>query len=97
MDTCSKWAAAKLYTTKTPITGAGLLNDQVLLFFLLQKMGVIRILTHRGTEYYGKREEHDHELYLGVNGIEHTRTKALHPRTNGICERFHKTILLEFY
>jgi transposase InsO family protein len=41
--------------------------------------------------------KHDYELYLGVNGIEHTKTKARHPQTNGICERFHKTILQEFY
>lgn len=32
VDTYSKWAAAKLYTTKTPITGADLLNDRVLPF-----------------------------------------------------------------
>ena len=30
VDTYSKWAAAKLYTTKTPITSADLLNDRVL-------------------------------------------------------------------
>jgi len=29
VDTYSKWAAAKLYTTKTPITSADLLNDRV--------------------------------------------------------------------
>ena len=97
VDTYAKWAAAKLYTTKTPITAADLLNDRVLPFFSSQKMGVIRILTDRGTEYCGKLEEHDYELYLGVNGIEHTKTKARHPQTNGICERFHKTILNEFY
>jgi transposase InsO family protein len=97
VDTYSKWAAAKLYTTKTPITGAELLNDQVLPFFASQGMGLIRILTDRGTEYCGKCEEHDYELYLGVNLIEHTKTKARHPQTNGICERFHKTILQEFY
>ena len=27
----------------------------------------------------------------------HTRTKARSPQTNGICERFHKTVLDEFY
>jgi hypothetical protein len=32
-----------------------------------------------------------------VDDIEHTRTNARHPQTNGICERFHKTILQEFY
>jgi transposase InsO family protein len=97
VDTYSKWAAAKLYTTKTPITGADLLNDRVLPFFTSQEMGIIRILTDRGTEYCGKLETHDYQLYLGINDIEHTKTKARHPQTNGICERFHKTILNEFY
>ena len=77
VDTYSKWAAAKLYTTKTPITGADLLNDRVLPFFVSQQMGIIRILTDRGTEYCGKLETHDYQLYLGVNGIEHTRTVLL--------------------
>lgn len=97
VDTYSKWAAAKLYTTKTPITGADLLNDKVLPVFAEQGMSVIRILTDRGTEYCGKLETHDYQLYLALNDIEHTKTKAFHPQTNGICERFHKTILDEFY
>ena len=97
VDTYSKWAAAKLYTTKAPITGADLLNDRLLPFFSSMNMGLIRMLTDRGTEYCGRVEAHDYELYLGVNGIEHTKTKARHPQTNGICERFHKTILNEFY
>ena len=97
VDTYPKWAAAKLYTTKTPITGADLLNDKVLPVFAEQGMSVIRILTDRGTEYCGKPETHDYQLYLALNDIEHTKTKAFHPQTNGICERFHKTILDEFY
>ncbi len=55
------------------------------------------MLTDRGTEYCGKPESHDYQLYLALNDIEHTRTKARHPQTNGICEQFHKTILQEFY
>ena len=97
VDTYSNWAAAKLYTTKTPITSADLLNDRVLPFFAEQGMGVIRILTDRGTEFCGKVETHDYQLYLALNDIEHTKTKVMHPQTNGICERFHKTILNEFY
>jgi len=42
-------------------------------------------------------ESHDYQLYLAVNAIEHTKSKARSPQTNGICERFHKTILQEFY
>ena len=97
VDTYSKVAMTKLYTTKTPITAADLLNDRVLPFFAEHAMGIIRILTDRGTEYCGKLEIHDYQLYLALNNIEHTKTKARHPQTNGICERFHKTILQEFY
>lgn len=97
VDTYSKVAFAKLYTTKTPITAADLLNDRVLPFFAEHDIPMLRILTDRGTEYCGKLEQHDYQLYLAMNDIEHTRTKAASPQTNGICERFHKTILQEFY
>lgn len=97
VDTYAKTAHCKLYTTKTPITAADLLNDRVLPFYASQELPVLRILTDRGTEYCGKVEQHDYQLYLAINEIEHTRTKARHPQTNGICERFHKTILQEFY
>jgi transposase InsO family protein len=33
---------------------------------------------------------------LAINDIEHSKTKVKSPQTNGICERFHKTILQEF-
>jgi len=97
VDTYSKVAFAKLYTTKTPITSADMLNDQVLPFFAEQGVSMLRILTDRGTEYCGKLEQHDYQLYLVMNDIEHTKTKAQSPQTNSICERFHKTILQEFY
>jgi transposase InsO family protein len=97
VDTFSKVACCKLYTTKTPITSADLLNDRVLPLFESYEMSLLRMLTDRGTEYCGKLDQHDYELYLGLNDIEHTKTKAYSPQTNGICERFHKTILEEFY
>lgn len=97
VDTYAKVAFCKLYTTKTPITSADLLNDRVLPFYESQGLPLLRMLTDRGTEYCGKVEQHDYELYLSINDIEHTKTKARSPQTNGICERFHKTILQEFY
>ena len=90
-------AHAKLYTTKTPITAADLLNDQVLPFHEEHELPVLRILTDRGTEYCGRPDKHDYQLFLAINDIDHTKTKVRHPQTNGICERFHKTILQEFY
>ena len=97
VDTYSRVAFAKLYTTKTPITAADTLNDRVLPFFERHDLPMLRILTDRGTEYCGKAEHHDYQLYLALNEIEHTKTKVKSPQTNGICERFHKTILQEFY
>ncbi|GHY02623.1 iSSod13, transposase [Vibrio cholerae] len=97
VDTYSKVAFAKLYTTKTPITAADILNDKVLPFFEAHELPMLRILTDRGTEYCGRVEQHDYQLYLAINDIDHTKTKAMSPQTNGICERFHKTILNEFY
>lgn len=97
VDTYAKVAFAKLYKTKTPITAADLLNDKVLPFMEHHGLPLLRMLTDRGTEYCGKVEHHDYELFLAVNDIEHTKTKAKSPQTNGICERFHKTILHEFY
>lgn len=97
IDTYAKIGFAKLYDRKTPITAADLLNDRVLPFY--EEHGVVlqRILTDRGTEYCGTHDRHEYELYLAVENIDHSRTKARSPQTNGIVERFHKTMLDEFY
>ena len=97
VDTYSKVAHAKLYPTKTPITAADLLNDRVLPFYESHDLPVLRILTDRGTEYCGRADAHDYQLFLAINDIDHTKTKVKSPQTNGICERFHKTVLQEFY
>ncbi len=51
-----------------------------------------RVLTDRGTEYCGKPQDHAYQLYLGIEDIDHSKTKVRHPQTNGICERFHRTM-----
>jgi transposase InsO family protein len=79
------------------VTAAELLNGHVLPFFEQHQIPLNRVLTDRGTEYCGAPERHEYELYLAVENIDHTRTKTRHPQTNGICERFHKTMLNEFY
>jgi transposase InsO family protein len=97
VDTYSKVVCAKLYDRKTPITAADLLNDRVLPFFEQHEVKLLRVLTDRGSEYCGNPERHEYELYLAVEDIDHSRTKTKSPQTNGICERFHKTVLNEFY
>jgi transposase InsO family protein len=97
IDTYSKVVFAKLYDRKTPLTAADLLNDRVLPFFEEHEVSLLRMLTDRGTEYCGNPEHHEYELYLALEDIDHTRTQTQSPQTNGICERFHKTVLNEFY
>ena len=97
IDTFSAVGFAKLYTSKHPIHSADVLNDRVLPFLENHGIDLLRILTDRGTEYCGRADRHEYQLYLALNDIEHTKTKAKHPQTNGICERFNKTIYDEFY
>jgi len=97
IDTYAKVAFAKLYDRKTPLTAADLLNDRVVPFYDEHEVTLLRVLTDRGTEYCGNPERHEYELYLAVEDIDHSRTKTKSPQTNGIVERFHRTVLNEFY
>jgi transposase InsO family protein len=97
IDTYSSVAFAKVYDTKTPVTAADTLNDQVLPFFEEHDIPVLRVLTDRGTEYCGRDDRHPYQIFLGLNEIEHSRSRAKRPQTNGICERFHQTCINEFY
>ncbi len=97
IDTYSRVAFAKVYDRKNALVAADMLNDKVLPFYQEQQVDLLRILTDRGTEYCGMKEHHSYQLYLNIEDIDHTRTKAKSPQTNGICERFHRTMQEEFY
>jgi transposase InsO family protein len=97
IDTYSKVAFAKLYDRKNALVAADILNDRVISFFDEHDIKLLRILTDRGTEYCGRREDHEYQLYLTLEEIDHSKTRARSPQSNGICERFHKTVLDEFY
>lgn len=90
-------AVFPLYTSKHAITSADLLNDRVLPFFEEHQIPLLRVLTDRGTEFKGKPENHEYELYLQLEGIDHSKTQVRHPQSNGICERLHRTMQDEFY
>jgi transposase InsO family protein len=97
IDTYSKVVFAKLYDRKNALVAADLLNDRVLPFFEQQDVPLLRVLTDRGTEYCGSLQHHEYQLYLAIENIDHSKTQARHPQTNGICERFHRTVQDEFY
>jgi transposase InsO family protein len=97
IDTYTKVGFGKLYDRKNALVASDMLNDKVLPFYQEEEVDLLRVLTDRGTEYCGAREHHEYELYLTIEDIDHTRTKAKSPQTNGICERFHRTMQDEFY
>lgn len=97
IDTYSRVAFAKLYTSKHAITSAEVLNDRVIPFFEQYEIPILRVLTDRGTEFNGRPENHEYELYLQLENIEHSKTKVRHPQSNGICQRLHRTMQDEFY
>jgi hypothetical protein len=97
IDTYAKVALVKLYDRKNALVAADMLNDRVVPWYEEHDVRLLRILTDRGTEYCGNRERHEYQLYLAIEDIDHSKTKARSPQTNGICERFHKTIQDEFY
>lgn len=97
IDTYSNVGFAKVYLEKTAVIAADFLNDKVLPFFDQQGMRVLRTLTDRGTEYCGVPEHHPYELYCYLNDVEHSKTRARHPQTNGCTERLNQIILEEFY
>ena len=97
IDTYCKVAHVKLYDRKNALVAADLLNECVVPFYDKYDIPLMRILTDRGTEYCGNREHHEYQLYLAIENIDHTKTKAKSPQTNGICERFHRTMQEEFF
>ncbi len=97
IDTYCKVGFAKVYDRKNALVAADLLNDRVLPFYEGHGIPLLRVLTDRGTEFCGNREYHEYELYLALENVEHSKTRVKSPQSNGICERFHKTVLDEFY
>ncbi len=89
IDTYSKVVHCKLYTTKSAITAADLLNDKVLPFYSQHGLPVLRILTDRGCEYCGKVEHHDYQLYLAIKLIIQ-KLKLVHLKLMGFVNAFIK-------
>ncbi len=97
IDTYSNVGFAKVYLEKTALTAADFVNDKVLPLFDHHGIPLLRTLTDRGSEYGFQNLEHPYQLFLYLNDIRHSRTKARHPQTNGCTERLNQIIKEEFY
>ncbi len=87
----------KLYERKTPLTTVTCPTTGCSPSGAPYGIPLYRVLTDRGTEHCGDLEWQGYELYSAMKDIGHMRTKTQIPKTKGTCERFHKTLLDEFY
>ncbi|MBK6779472.1 MAG: transposase [Gemmatimonadetes bacterium] len=88
---------AKLYLSKVPMTAVDLLHDRVLPFYEAQGAPLQRVLTDNGREYCGRPLHHPFELYCAVQQVEHRTTLVGSPESNGMVERFNRTLKVEFF
>lgn len=97
LDCYSRYAWARLYTNKLPVTAVQILNNDVLPFFEEHQSQIETILSDNGREFCGREDRHPYELFLQLEGIKHRKTKVRRPQSNGFIERFHRTILDEHF
>ncbi|WP_269580685.1 IS481 family transposase [Roseibium sp. Sym1] len=97
IDCHSRHAWARLYTSKLPITAVHILNNDVLPTFEAANARIEVVLSDNGREFCGRPDRHPYELFLQLEEIEHRTTKVKRPQSNGIVERFHRTLLDEHF
>jgi hypothetical protein len=91
------WTLPSSIAASTQSTRQTFLNDRVIPFFDKCEISLHRVLKDRVTEFCGKPDTYKYQVFLALKDIDHFETRAKNPQTIGICERFHKTILDEFY
>ena len=97
IDCCSRYGWGRFYTNKMPVTAVHLLNTDVLPTFEAHGIAVNTVLSDNGREFCGRPDRHPYELFLQLEGIEHRKTRVKRPQSNGIVERFHRTLLDEHF
>jgi transposase InsO family protein len=96
VDTFGSYAFGTLTTQRNAMAAAELLYAHVAPFYESHELALSAVLTDNGTEFCGT-EEHPFEQLLFLMQIQHRRTRVKRPQTNGFVERFHRTILDEFF
>lgn len=97
IDCHSRHAWARLYPNKLPVTAVHLMNGDVIPTFEEHGSTIDTVLSDNGREFCGRPDQHPYELYLQLEEIEHRTTRVKRPQSNGIVERFHRTLLDEHF
>jgi transposase InsO family protein len=97
IDCHSRYGWGRLYTSKLPITAVHLMNNDVLPTFEAHDAKIETVLSDNGREFCGRPDKHPYELFLQLEEIGHRTTRVKRPQSNGIVERFHRTLLDEHF
>lgn len=101
IDCNCSFAFAKLYNSKGAAAAIDIIKTRVIPFYKAMNVILERIITDNGKEYThhspGGASKHKYRVFLKSQGIVHSLTKVRCPETNGYVERFHRTILDEFF
>jgi len=97
IDCHSRYAWAWLYPNKLPLTAVQLMNNDILPTFEAEGVAIDAVLSDNGREFCGREDQHPYELFLQLEGIAHKTTRVKRPQSNGIAERFHRTLLDEHF
>jgi transposase InsO family protein len=97
IDCHSRYAWARLYPSKLPVTAVHLMNGDVIPTFEQHAAKIDTVLSDNGREFCGRPDQHPYELFLQLEEIEHRTTRIKRPQSNGIVERLHRTLLDEHF
>jgi transposase InsO family protein len=99
IDAYSSFGFAKIYLNKKADSAIDFVKSKVLPVYGIFGIPLDRILTDNGKEYttHWEKGNHDYENFLASCSIRHTRIKTRCPKSNGMVERFNRTLLEEFY
>lgn len=95
IDCHSRYAWARLYPSKLPVTAVHLMNNDVISTFEQHSAKIDTVLSDNGREFCGRPDQHPYELFLQLGEIEHRTTRVKRPQSNGLVERLHGALLDE--
>ncbi|MBY5163288.1 integrase core domain-containing protein [Salsipaludibacter albus] len=93
VDTHTRWAVVQLITGDKTAAAAAAFLDLVIKRLDDLDVTVSGVLTDRGPEFVGR----DFTGHTDLLEVTHHKTPPRSPNHNAVCERFHGTVLHEFF